>query len=663
MKKCPVCSNEVYDHVEKCSVCGWVFTQETSEYNSGDTVSNRSTIKQDDEEETKVQMAPPTAPSPSQHGWGASAPNTSVGGASLNNKPNKPQKKASNNKSMVLVWSLIAVCALAALGVVGYYVLGGSASSGLLKMIPAETDLVVTVDGAQILKSAGCKLSGDGVEFSRVIEKFMKNMSKKEQEALEYIAQAKCFDIDQAVFAVNMVNDTRYFNHEPDVSEVFALISITNKDEVVKFFEELDDEFDFDEEKGYQVCNMGWRDFIVVEDDYCWFYTGSSHVFGDNYDDEISDVEVVKRIEKIKNNAQKGSIADVSYKREILAGGSAAALIFDSKNLSDILGVEWGEYLGDKKYNEFKVGVVADLEKESISLNAKLFDKDGGEIVWAPGLGKINGSFAKYLNSDDVFVMATAIDPDFSWEKYISLIEEKTNEQVPDEIRGEIVKWLSALKGTVMYAVGFESLDKLIESKFTGLNVMAIVEMKDGKAKEAIDELAKLGALLGGKMVKDGSALVINADNIKFKLEEKDGNLVLSNRQLKEQGNENIPNSFFGGKATAMILNINKDSDIAELLELPGNSVLEMSNEGYELKAKLMFSGITDEAGIFEFIMSKVAKYITPEFEKKIERKFESMYGYADEPQWEAMDSAVALEPGYDNYPDYEVADSVAVAY
>lgn len=663
MKKCPVCSNEVYDHVEKCSVCGWVFTQETSEYNSGDTVSNRSTIKQDDEEETKVQMAPPTAPSPSQHGWGASAPNTSVGGASLNNKPNKPQKKASNNKSMVLVWSLIAVCALAALGVVGYYVLGGSASSGLLKMIPAETDLVVTVDGAQILKSAGCKLSGDGVEFSRVIEKFMKNMSKKEQEALEYIAQAKCFDIDQAVFAVNMVNDTRYFNHEPDVSEVFALISITNKDEVVKFFEELDDEFDFDEEKGYQVCNMGWRDFIVVEDDYCWFYTGSSHVFGDNYDDEISDVEVVKRIEKIKNNAQKESIADVSYKREILAGGSAAALIFDSKNLSDILGVEWGEYLGDKKYNEFKVGVVADLEKESISLNAKLFDKDGGEIVWAPGLGKINGSFAKYLNSDDVFVMATAIDPDFSWEKYISLIEEKTNEQVPDEIRGEIVKWLSALKGTVMYAVGFESLDKLIESKFTGINVMAIVEMKDGKAKEAIDELAKLGASLGGKMDKDGSALVINADNIKFKLEEKDGNLVLSNRQLKEQGNENIPNSFFGGKATAMILNINKDSDIAELLELPGNSVLEMSNEGYELKAKLMFSGITDEAGIFEFIMSKVAKYITPEFEKKIERKFESMYGYADEPQWEAMDSAVAVEPGYDNYPDYAVADSVAVAY
>lgn len=663
MKKCPVCSNEVYDHVEKCSVCGWVFTQETSEYNSGDTVSNRSTIKQDEGEETKVQMTPPAVPSPSQHGWGASAPNTSVGGSPLNNQP---QKKTSNNKSMVLVWSLIAVCALAALGVVGYYVLGGSASSGLLKMIPAETDLVVTVDGAKILKSAGCKLSGHGVEFPRVIEKLMKNMSKKEQETLEYIAQAKCFNIDQAVFAVNMVSDTRYSNHDPDVdvSEEFALISITNKDEVVKFFEDLDDEFDFDEEKGYQVCNMGWRDFIVVEDDYCWLYIGSSHVFGDNYDDEISDVEVVKRIEKIKNNAQKESIADVSYKREILAGGNAAALMFDSKNLSDILGVEWGEYLGDKNYNEFKVGVVADLEKESISLSAKLFDKDGGEIVWAPGLGKINGSLAKYLNSDDVFVMATAIDPNFSWEKYISLIEEKTNEKVPDEIRGEIVKWLSALKGTVMYAVGFESLDKLIETKFTGLNVMAIVEMKDGKAKEAIDESAKLGTLLGGEMVKkDGSALVINADNIKFRLEEKDGNLVLSNRQLKEQGNENMPNSFFDGKTTAMILNINKDSDIAELLELPGNSVLEMSNKGDELNAKLMFSGITDEAGILEFIMSKVAKYITPEFEKKIERKFESMYGYDDEPQWEAVDSAAALEPGYDNYPDYAVADSVAVAY
>lgn len=661
MKKCPVCSNEVHDHMEKCPVCGWIFTQKTIGSDSEDTKLYQSTTKPDEDETTKVQMAPPIEPSPSQQVGGASTPNTGVGGISLKKQP---QKITSNNKPKALVLSLIAVCVLAALGIVGYFAFGGSASSGLLKMIPAETDLVVTIDGKQILQSAGCKLTGNGLEFPRVIEKLMKSMSKKEQETLEYIAQAKCFNIDQAVFAVNMVNDTRYSNHNPDVSEAFVLISITDKNEVVKFFEELDKDFDFDEEKGYQVCSMGWRDFIIVEDNYFWFYVGSRHVFGDNYDDEISDSEVVKRIEKIKSNAQKSSVADISYKRDVLAGGNAAALMFDSKNLSDILGMEWGEYLGDKKYNELKVGVVANLEKESISLNAKLFDKDGGEIAWAPGLGEINGSLAKYLNNDDMFVMATAVDPDFSWEKYISLIEEKTNEQVPTEIRGEIVKWLSALKGTVMYAVGFESLDKLIESKFTGLNVMAIVEMKDGKAKEAIDELAKLGTLLGGEMIKkDGSALEINADNIKLKLEEKDGNLVLSNRQLKEQGNENIPNSFFDGKATAMILNINKDSDIAELFELPGNSVLEMSNDGNELKAKLMFSGITDEAGIFEFIMSKLAKYITPEFENKIERKFESMYGYDDEPQWEAVDSTVvALEPE-PIYDDYAVADSVAVAY
>ena len=597
MKKCSFCSGLVADEATVCPMCGQslVCDDATRPVDATAMGKNFDTVR-------------PSAPS---------------------NIPPVAQSTGRGKKSLI-VKILIAVVAFAALGAGAYFLLGAKSSSQLMKMIPAETDLVMTVDGKQILQSAGFKLSADGIELPRAIEKIMKNMSNKEQEIFEDIAQAKCFNIDQVVYALNMVKDTEYSDHEPDFSEGYVLISITNKEEVKKFFENLDDEFDFDDENGYEVSKIGWRDFIVVDDEYCWFYYGSRHVFDYDYnaDDDVAEKAVVKRIEKIKNEANKKSIADVSYKSNILSDGNAAALMFDSKNLSDILGIEWGEYLGDKKYNELKVGVVANLEKESISLKAKLYDKDGGELEWSPGFGEINSSLAKYLNENDMLVVASAIDPDFSWEKYLSFIEEKTGEKMPNEIRSEYLKWMSALKGTIMYSVGFDSLDKLIKSDFTGLNCLAIVEMKDGKAKEAIDEISKLAALTGGEYIKkEGSALVLNADKFKFKLEEIDGNLILSNREIKEAGNEKMPNSFFDGKASASKLNIKKDSEIATLLDFPGNSSLELTFDKKELVAKLTFEGITEEAGILEFFISKINKYISPDFQRKIEDKFDLGYG------------------------------------
>ena len=620
MKKCSFCSGLVADEATVCPVCG---------------------RPQVDNEATRPVGAPMM--------------NNGMPQMQQSTPSNFTQKgcPAGNGKKSLIVKILIAVVAFAALGAGAYFFLGAKSSSQLMKMIPAETDLVITVDGKQILQSAGFKLSADGIELPRAIEKIMKNMSNKEQEIFEDIAQAKCFNIDQVVYALNMVKDTEYSDHEPDFSEGYVLISITNKEEVKKFFENLDDEFDFDDENGYEVSKIGWRDFIVVDDEYCWFYYGSRHVFDYDYnaDDDVAEKAVVKRIEKIKNEANKKSIADVSYKVDVLAGGNAAALMFDSKNLSDIVGVEWGDYLGDKKYNELKVGVVANLEKESISLKAKLYDKDGGELEWSPGFGEINSSLAKYLNDDDMLVVATSIDPDFSWEKYLSFIEEKSGDKMPQEIRGEYLKWMSALKGTIMYSVGFESLDKLIKGDFTGLNCLAIVEMKDGKAKEAIDEISKLAALTGGEYIKkEGSALVLNADKFKFKLEEIDGNLILSNREIKEAGNEKMPNSFFDGKASASKLNIKKDSEIATLLDFPGNSSLELTFDKKELVAKLTFEGITEEAGILEFFLSKANKYLSPDFQRKIEDKFDVGYMHEEAIATDtlAVDSmAYGVEPAY----------------
>lgn len=610
MKKCSFCSGLVADEATVCPMCGQSLVCDDAT-RPVDATAMGSKLP-------PVQQSTPSNVQPI-----ASA----SGGAGQG--PKLPISRNGKKSSLVMI--LIAIGVIAALGAGAYFLFGAKTSSHLLKMIPAETDFVLTVDGKQILQSAGCKLSADGLEFPRSIEKIMKNMSNQEKEIFDEIAQAKCFNIDQAVFAFSIVNDTRYSSHNPDVSEGYMLISITNKEDVKKFFEGLDDEeFDFDDENGYEVCKIGWRDFIVVDDEYCWIYVGSRHVFDYDYeaDDDVAYKAVVKRIEKIKNEANKKSIADVSYKSNILSDGNAAALMFDSKNLSDILGIEWGEYLGDKKYNELKVGVVANLEKESISLKAKLYDKDGGELEWSPGFGEINSSLAKYLNDNDMLVVAGSIDPDFSWEKYLSFIEEKTGEKMPKEIRSEYLKWMSALKGTIMYSVGFDSLDKLIKGDFTGLNCLAIVEMKDGKAKEAIDEISKLAALTGGEYIKkEGSALVLNADKFKFKLEEIDGNLILSNREIKEAGNEKMPNSFFDGKASASKLNIKKDSEIATLLDFPGNSSLELTFDKKELVAKLTFEGITEEAGILEFFISKINKYISPDFQRKIEDKFDLGYG------------------------------------
>ncbi|MBR3830325.1 MAG: DUF4836 family protein [Muribaculaceae bacterium] len=603
MKKCPVCSNEVQDHVEKCSVCGWIFTQKTSEYNTGNTVPYQSTIKQDDEEETKVQMAPPTAPSPSQHGWGASAPNASVGGAPLNNKPNKPQKKASNNKSMVLVWSLIALCVLAALGVVGYYVLGGSASSGLLKMIPAETDLVVTVDGAQIFKSAGCELSGGKIKIPSELEAFVEQMNPKGKEILEKLLKDSGMDFSQIIYALNLEEG----EYGPDFYDAYFLLSLKDKGVAKDYLKII--EKPFEDEKEYKISEIGRNEFVVLDDNYMWLYIGSRHVINADFLGEMTVSDVAKRINTIKEKASKKSVADESYKTKILSGGSAVAAFVDVTEIYSEFDKDVRNLLEVYGMKNMKLGAVMNLDKKSAEVKLTIFDNDGDAVDFGSMQGNIDGSFAKYLMPNDMLVVSCAINPDYDWEKLLDNLE-ASGMRISDTQRKQILEVYESLGGTMCFALGTDDVKSLMAGDYTKLSGMAMVEFKDDKAEKYLD-MASAFANMGGNIdvSKEGSMLKANIAGMTIRLEEKDGNLYLSNRELKEVGNDKMPKSFFEGKCAASILRSEKDNELLKMINMPGGATISFEAKGNELAAKFELDEIGNAQGILEFAILKGVEF------------------------------------------------------
>ena len=600
MKKCPICSEIIPDYMTSCTKCGHVFVAAGASMSEG--------------------TVPPTG---SQSVSGATSGgqtfppgivgNHGGGGSTIGNRP----VSGTKGKRPIVATLLIALGAIAAL-CAGYFVYKAMSSS-VLDEIPAESDFVMVFDGEQILKSAGCKMSGGELELSDALNKLVKRMDADEVRLLDELKQADCFDFDKVVFVANMRND----DNEPDYYESYVVLPVDNQEKAVEFFEDAFKKLNFSHEDEYMVAGGG-REYIIIDDDYCWLHFGSRDIYED-YDNNY-DSEAAKHIAKLRRMASKESVADVSFKEDILDGGSAVAAVFDSKNMSDILNVEWGDFLADAQYNDFVVGATLSLEGAAMEASLQLFSKDGDEIKLYPWAGNVNAEFAEYINSKDMLVVASATNPEYNWEKLIRALEEGTGDEMPKEYRAKVLEALTSMGGTISYAVGIENIESLLNKDLSGLTFMSMMEFKDGKPKELLDELAQNLKVLDGtnnvSVKYDNSVLEVSVMGTIFKAEVKDGKLWIANRPLREMGNSLMPKSYFDGKAFAARFALPKDNQFVKMVDLTGDLLIDLSCDGNELLARVDFSDVNGSVGVLDFLFTKGQELIAPKYINRFENMF-----------------------------------------
>ena len=510
-----------------------------------------------------------------------------------------------------LIW-LIGGGGLAAAVIAGIAYFSLANSSKILKMIPADSEVVMTYNLNQAIESMGCEISNDEVVLTPEIEDFVDELFTKRDKKdfnkfLEALVDAdNCFDLDQIALVVNPSDD----------NEEYALLSVKDKENAIKFIEDNYKNADFEEEGDYDVAKTSNREYIVIDDDYCWVYHSS---FGVDWDEreKLDESDAVDAIEDLKKKADKESISDVSYK-DVFNKDAIFALLYNSKGseFNDYMSSTFGKYWEDT-YDEVKVGVNVTIDDAVAEMQVQLYNKVGDKIEKHPMLQNINSDFAKYLTPDDYFACAIAIDY-----KFIKNLIEETGESIDDDAE----KILSSLKGTMSVAFGIKDFKKLQEGDPSGITFMAMAEMSKNDANELIQMLAKEAN--GKGMSYDGSTIKFNADGFNLEIGSKDGYLYIANRPLKEKGNDQIPASFFEEKQFAAKTLFSKDQELAKLLDLSEDITAEMIlGEDGCLSYTVDYGDIGDAKGIADYFIKKAHSiYKSDSKRRKLEKWFENTY-------------------------------------
>ena len=614
MKKCSFCSKLEPDDVMYCSVCG-------QQLDATSPIDDAKVAPSIDDSTHTVPMPPQnnyarddknddyTQTAPTERGHGGYPPPPPLpqpvygGGSGVPPQPPMHQRnyaampmsesKVDGSKRWIL-WTLIGVIAIALLAVGGFMAFKIFSSPLILKVIPADdSDLVITADGEKILQSAGFEISGGKITLPHTLQGFVNRVGIEQQRLLDKLLAAKCFDVSRVAFVVNFTKN--------DIYETYSVVSIKSRNEVVDLIENISEgNMRFVPDGDYDVCNYGYRDFIIVNDRFCWIYSGSRHVVGGEYGAEMTTADAVRRINDIVSKANDRSIADVSYKRDVLGGSNAAAAFFDSYNICELNGIKLGELMGNPHFNNAQVGIEADLSGMSIEMEARVYDENGNVVEFIPYSDEIDGSFTKYLTNNDLLVSAVAIDDDFPWESHISQIEAKTGKTIPYEVRSELLPVLSLLEGTSCFAVGMNGA--LSETP----ELMMIVGVKDGKAQELLAKMAEMFRRKSGCYVNyDGSVLEFKPGNAMFKAEERNGDIFISNRPISTDGNSAISSSMFRGNMAAIVAHIDSGSQLAALGGLPGDVTVQFTADNKELKLSIELEGADGYAGLLDFVVAK----------------------------------------------------------
>ena len=507
-----------------------------------------------------------------------------------------------------LKWGLILLPITAIVGVVAW-VLSMLYPADLLKMVPANSDIVVAIDGEQILEASGVDISIFGIEYSENFQELIDFYGNKKDGLLSNLMSAKCFDPRRIVFVTNV-------NKPSDSSlevllESYFLISLFNRDDAETILK--DSNFKITCKDDYSISKVAYNTFIILNDDYCWLYKGN-YCLDENIENEniiLTENDVVNRIDCITNLASTSSISTDPHKRDILYNGSAIAACIDTKNFSEVINQKLTPILGENGINQEKIAISMRFDKMLFESEVSLYDKDWKQIAISPNSKKINESCAKWLNQKDLLSVAFTIDGDAPWADIIEHIESIIGINIPQLEREQLLTLLTSLDGTIMCACGINGIIQAVDKT---ANITSILEFKDGKANELFNLASEILHSIGAQnIIQEGSIIEAEINNNKIKMQEIDGKMIISNRRIEIKGNDVMNPEFFAENSFASIMYLDKDNFISRYLDLEGSILLATTCDNNKLSMKLNIQDIEKDnksTGVIDFFIPSALKIL-----------------------------------------------------
>lgn len=564
-------------------------------------------------------------------------------------------------------------CGVAAAGIgVGAYMFlasGEKNAEDMLGCVPAESDLVITFNSAQLLESTNSKLEDGKIVYSETVSTLIDNATAliKEEVGDDWDDVQEWIDFsgsglvgyESAVFVANIPAK------EDKKPEMYYLMNITDEKGFVESVENLPESpLSFDDVEGYKVSTIMNTEYdwesgeskkvpaitIAIKDNIAWM------VF---FKDEEKTVEFInEQLEK----ASEQSIVDVVWKKEFLAGKHSIAVLLDTKpiwklmqkEVRELASIELGDIAMDKGYTDSYFQMWCDVEGPTATLTAGMVSKDGKKLQ-IPFIGSttINSSFLKYLNNYDVSALSIAVPKGLDYKKIAQHYADLIGETLPhnfDEQLAQIQPYIKKIEGaTITIGCGVKqiSMDDSVIRSVSNYDVIAVATLQPGVAQEvlglAVSKAEEFGISLtrtaNGVMYEDnlpvgGRYQQVWVDNgygygywdyeyvpkyerVAIYASVEGNDLVIANRPISSSGNTSpLTASMFDGKVATCVSSLPKNSNLItgfmQLLRNEFNTVVNPLPFGLQSQISInptdvswSFS-ITDNNGL---LLDEIIKY------------------------------------------------------
>lgn len=422
--------------------------------------------------------------------------------------------------------------AAALLGILTLIFSSCSNDSALLQsVIPADSKMVMSVDGLKLFEAMGWEIADDQV----VLPDNQKHLFSSANALKDVASLATAIDYAHIYLVSPGKAEPVYILFEStDVQRLEAILKSKN-------YQSAQVEAPFT-----SAFDLGGRATLLIRESTCWVVAKTAQGAAQFVASEIE-------------SAKKSNFCDVKGVADNLADGNEMIRIVITRKAFESTGTA-----APAAMSIASVYATVDVDNSnSVVMNSKAYDRNGN-LVTVDGLQKVDTAMLRYVPAGCNFGVAAGVTPAFDWKSVFAAIQGTGDFQMI--LISEALKpYLTSVNGTFGFFGKIPSGDDL--NKFvtlydtTGVDMILFAQLDAKHIGKATDAITDALTSMGMTPKADGTLKAVEASQFRLYYGQLDGYLVVATRPLVENSSSDLNRLFADTESGAFLRIANPAAD------------------------------------------------------------------------------------------------------
>lgn len=342
----------------------------------------------------------------------------------------------------------------------------------ILDNIPADVNLVATVNVDKLCSAVGVTLKGDGSAEVCVPMQGVVRGNIKMLDALAGMKAEGVADIDNIVVAVDKENVT------------YAILSVSD---IERFDTATSEYLDWNEaSNGYRSVRLGSAS-LLAKDGLVWSVTGAR--------------DAVKSVDELKKRAREMSVAQLDGIAEVLGRDNMVNVAV----ASGLASMDKSDAGIDAQDKEWSVAAFKEGADNSLVIDWEMM-KSTGLTIKPKGMQNINPALLAYVPENFNVTLAFGLTKEFDWEPLRKVVMLAGGFQTA-AFMSVVNPYLESIDGTVLMAAAPSSPELMKDGDVSDWDFIVMVHMPQ-------DKINSLMSMISSMMSTAGMTPTVTADGL-----------------------------------------------------------------------------------------------------------------------------------------------------